>query len=93
MTNKGVFMKFLITLSLSLFAFGALAQEDLNAMKQKATSHIDSKMSSLQTARGCINNANTMDKFKACKYDMKHDMKMQKMEAKEEMKDLKESED
>ena len=85
-------MKFLTMLSLSLFAMGAFAQKDLNSMKQKATSHIDSKMSSLQTARGCINNANSMDKFKACKYDMKQDMKMQKMEAKEEMKDLKESE-
>lgn len=85
-------MKFLLTLSLSLFAMGAFAQADLSTMKQQATSHIDSKMSSLQSARGCILNANSMDKFKACKYDMKQDMKMQKMEAKKEMKDLKESE-
>lgn len=83
-------MKFLITVSLSIFALSAFSQEDLATMKQNAASHIDSKISSLQSAKGCINNASSVDKFKACKYDMKQEMKMQKMEAKEKMKNLKE---
>lgn len=76
-------MKFLITLSLAAFSVGAFAQDDLATMKEDATSHIDQKISSLQEAKDCINNAGSIDKFKACKYDLhkqKKEMKMQKME-------------
>lgn len=78
-------MKFLIALSLAVSSM-AFAQGDLNSMKTKANSNIDRKMSSLQTAKSCVNNANTMEKFKACKYDMHEDMKMQKMEMMEDKK-------
>jgi hypothetical protein len=86
-------MKFLIALCLFLFTLGAFAQEDLNSMKDQANSYIDEKMSTLQEAKGCINNAKNLDKFKACKYDMKKEMKIQKMEAMEDLKDEKEDSD
>jgi hypothetical protein len=93
MFNQGVSMKFLMALSLATLSFTAFSQEDLNSMKSKATSHIDKKMSSLQTAKGCVNNANSMEKFKACKYDMHEDMKMQKMEMMEDKKEQKQTEE
>ena len=73
-------MKCLIGLSLAVFSLGSFAQEDLSSMKQKANNHLDRKISSLQGAKNCVNNATTTDKFKACKYDMHEEMKMQKME-------------
>lgn len=72
-------MKFLIVLSVSVLSLSAFAQ-NLGSMKQEATSHIDRKMSTLQEARSCIQNAETREAFKACKYDMHEEMKMQKME-------------
>lgn len=86
-------MKLFIALTFTALSATAFAQEDLNAMKTKANSHIDKKMTTLQSAKSCVNNASSMDKFKACKYDMHEDMKMQKMEMKEEMKDRKEAEE
>lgn len=86
-------MKFLIALSLASVSLVSFAQNDLNTMKNQANSHIDKKMSSLQTAKSCVNNAQSMEKFKACKYDMHEDMKMQKMEMMEQKKEQKEDEE
>lgn len=86
-------MKSLIAISIAALSLSAFAQQDLNAMKQKANSHIDKKLSTLQTAKGCVNGASTVEGFKACKYDMHEDMKMQKMEAMEEKKVQKDSEE
>lgn len=84
----------ILSLSLALLSFGAIAQsQDLNTMKQKANSHIDKKMDSLRMAKDCVGNASNVEKFKACKYDMHEDMKMQKMEAMEEKKLEKGTED
>jgi hypothetical protein len=86
-------MKFFIIMSLSIFSLTSFAQEDLNSMKNKANSHIDKKMTTLQSAKSCVNGAQSMEKFKACKYDMHEDMKMQKMEMMEQKKAEKQSED
>lgn len=80
-------MKFLVVLSVALLSMGAFAQ-DLNTMKQQANSDINKRMTSLQSTKDCIGNANTMEKFKACKYDMYQDMKMQKMEKMEKMEGM-----
>lgn len=80
-------MKFLIGLSLVFSSLSAFSAEDLNSMKLKANSHIDSKMASLQSAKACINNASSADKFKACKYDMHEDMKAKKMQMMEEKRE------
>ena len=77
-------MKFLIALSLAAFSVGAFAQDDLATMKEDANSHIDQKISTLNEAKDCINNAGSIDKFKACKYDMHEDMKKNKRQAMEE---------
>jgi hypothetical protein len=86
MTNQGVSMKFLIMTVVTAFSFGAFAQQDLNTMKSQATQNIDKKMSSLQTAKNCVSNAQSMEKFKACKYDMHEEMKMQKQEMMDQKK-------
>jgi hypothetical protein len=86
-------MKTLVTLVVAVFTVGAFAAEDLNMMKQQATSNIDKKMNSLKTAKSCVSNASTMDAFKACKLDMKQDMDMQKMEDMDQMKSQKASEE
>jgi hypothetical protein len=77
-------MKFLVTLSLAAFTSVAFAQSDLSNMKEDANAHIDRKISNLQEAKSCINDASTTDAFKACKYDMHKDMKRMKMEKMEE---------
>jgi hypothetical protein len=78
-------MKSLICFSLVAFSFGAFA-EDLAVMKQKASSQIDQKISKLQSSKSCINGADSVEKFNACRSDIDQ-MKMQKMEeTTEEMK-------
>lgn len=86
-------MKFIITFSIAVFSLGAFAQQDLNRMKQEANSDIDKKMSTLRASKDCIQNAGSMEAFKACKYDMHDEMKMQKMERMEEKKEQQESEE
>lgn len=82
----------ILSLYLALFSFGAFAQsQDLNSMKQKANADINQRMDSLRTAKDCVGSANTMEKFKACKYDMHDHMKMQKMESMERKKVEKET--
>ncbi len=80
-------MKFLSILALASLATGAFAAEDLSAMKSKANSHIDSKLSNLNNAKTCVNNAQTLEKFKACKYDMHESMMKDKAQMMEEKKD------
>ncbi len=77
-------MKLILTFVLALSAAGALAQEDLNTMKTKANAHLNKKLSSLESAKSCINSADSIEKFKACKYDMHEDMKKNKRQAMEE---------
>lgn len=80
-------MKLLIGAMFAVAALGAHAEESLDQMKKMANEHMTQKIESIQTARTCIDNAKTKEAFKACKYDMHQDMKMQKMEM---MKDKKE---
>jgi len=91
--NQGGFMKLILTFVLALSAAGALAQEDLNTLKSKANSHLNKKLSSLETAKSCINSADSIEKFKACKYDMYEDMKKNKKQAMEEKVDDSSSEE
>lgn len=86
-------MKLILTFVLALSAAGALAQEDLNTLKSKANSHLNKKLSSLETAKSCINSADSIEKFKACKYDMYEDMKKNKKQAMEEKVDDSSSEE
>jgi hypothetical protein len=76
-------MKIVTTLTLSLFAFGALAEGNLSDMKRMANDSISREMSSLESNKTCINGAKTVDAFKACKYDLNESQKMQKEETKE----------
>lgn len=82
-------MKFLSIIALAALSTGAFAAEDLNSMKSKAISHIDTKMDSLTNAKACVQGAKTVEKFKACKYDMHEQMKQQKMESMQEMEEKK----
>lgn len=84
-------MKKILTLALAVFTAGAFAQSNLETMKTDANSKIDKKMSTLKTAKSCVNNASTVEAFKACKFDMSETMDMQKMESMEEEKMKKES--
>lgn len=77
-------MKFVLTAALAAIAFNSMAEESLKDMKAKANDHITSKISTLESAKGCVNGATTKEAFKACKYDMHESMKMQKEEAREE---------
>lgn len=74
-------MKFLLASTLALFMMSAFA-EDLNAMKKSANETLDKKMSTIQKSKSCVNSADTVDKFKACKVNT-GDMNMQKMEEEE----------
>lgn len=74
-------MKFLTVVALSLFAFGAFADESLTDMKSAANEHIAQKISTLNSSKSCIDGAKTKEAFKACKFDMHESMKMQKEEA------------
>ena len=85
-------MKILVA-ALSLISFSALAMDNLSDLKRKANDSIGKEMSTLQSNKSCINNAKTVNAFKACNYDIggaemqKEEVKM--MEKKEEpIKDL-----
>lgn len=80
-------MKFLTIAALSLFAFGAFAEESLSDMKTDANEMIAQKLSTLNTSKACIDGAKTKEAFKACKFDMHESMKAQKEEASEKAKD------
>lgn len=86
---KGVRMKILTTLTLSLFAFGALAQGNLAEMKRMANDSIGKQMSGLETSKSCINGAKTVDAFNACNYDMQGSTKRQKQEENIDVKKIK----
>ncbi len=74
-------MKYVLAIALSAFAFNSFAEESLKDMKAKANDHITSKISTLESAKGCVNGAQTKEAFKACKYDLHESMKVQKEEA------------
>lgn len=75
-------MKILIAMSLSVFAFGAVAAENLNDMKRMANDSITREISTLQSNKTCVDNAKSVEAFKACKYDMTEAMDVQKEEEK-----------
>lgn len=77
-------MKYLIIFSLLTLSIGAFAQNDLSNMKEDATSYLNEKIDTLQKTKTCIQDAGDMEAFKACKYDMHKEMKMQKMESRHE---------
>lgn len=77
-------MKLVLAAALAVFALNSFAEESLKEMKAKANDHITSKISSLESAKGCVNGATTKEAFKACKYDLHESMKMQKEEAMED---------
>ena len=86
-------MKILMVMTLSMFAFGAMAAENLNDMKRMANDSISREISTLQSNKTCINNAKSVDALKACKYDMSESMDVQKEEEKKIEKKVKGIED
>jgi chorismate-pyruvate lyase len=85
-------MKLLVA-AFSLIAFNALAMESLAEMKRMANDSIGKEMTSLNTHKSCVNNAKTVDAFKACGYSMDESQKMQVEEDRimDKTKDLKKS--
>lgn len=80
-------MKFLLASTVALFMMSAFAQ-DLSAMKKSANESLDKKMSNLQKSKNCVNSANTVDKFKACKVNtVDMDMQQKMEESKENLDD------
>lgn len=80
-------MKFLFASVTALFLMSAFA-EDLSAMKKSANSTLDKQMSSIQKSKSCVNSADTVEKFKACKIntgDMNMEQKME--EGKDQLDD------
>lgn len=73
-------MKFLLAVSLSAFALGAFAAEDLNTMKSSANRRIDEQLNTLQSSKTCVNGAATVEAFKACKVDAGTGSSIQKEE-------------
>ncbi len=78
---KGVSMKILIA-ALSLIALNAFALENLSDMKRTATESISRDISDLEGNRSCIENASTVEAFKACKYHLGSKMNPQKQQEK-----------
>lgn len=76
----------MLTAVLALTSMSIYAEQSLPEMKTMANNHINEKMSTLKTAQSCINNSETKEAFKVCKYDLHESMKMQKQEAMEQKK-------
>jgi hypothetical protein len=74
-------MKILIA-ALSLIALNAFALENLSDMKRTATESISRDISDLEGNRSCIENASTVEAFKACKYHLGSKMNPQKQQEK-----------
>ena len=75
-------MKTLTIMTLSIFSLSVFATENLGDMKRMANDSISRELSTLQSNKTCINGAKTVESFKACKYDMDENMKVQKEEEK-----------
>ncbi len=78
---KGVIIKILIA-ALSLIALNAFAVENLSDMKRTATESIGRDISDLKGNRSCIENASTVEAFKACMYHLGTGMSPQKQQGK-----------
>lgn len=74
-------MKFLL-IAFSLTAMTAFAVDNLMDMKRMANESISKELSGLNSHKACINNAKTVNAFKACKYDMSESQEIQKEEEK-----------
>jgi len=75
-------MKLLLAATFALFTSMAFAEGDVTEMKQKMNDHLDKKITRLNTAKGCVNEATTADALKACRKSLHADMKMMKEEKK-----------
>lgn len=67
-------MKYLLTASLGLFAFSAMAA-DFASMKQEKLNYMDQKIQRMQENRTCVQNATTEAALNSCKESMKSAMK------------------
>jgi hypothetical protein len=74
-------MKILIA-AFSLIALNAFAVESLSDMKRTATESIGRDISDLESNRSCIENASSVEAFKACKYHLGSRMSPQKQQEK-----------
>lgn len=84
-------MKFLLLTAICLFSVGSFANEEemkgktFEEKKQMMSTHLDKKISTLQTARTCVEAAKDDSALKKCKEQKKAAMK----EMKGKMKDKK----
>jgi hypothetical protein len=85
-------MKVLV-IALSLVTFSAFAMESLFEMKRMANDSIGKEMTTLTTHKSCINNAKTVEAFKACGFSTGESQKMKVEEDKlmDKAKDLNKS--
>ncbi len=79
-------MKIFTITILSIFVSSAYAEESLKEMKAKANTHFTSYTKIMNDAKDCIDDAESVTEFKACKYDLMMAKKMQEMKMKDEMK-------
>ena len=68
--------------ALSLISLNAFAMDNLSDMKRSATESIGQDMSVLEGNRTCIENASTVEAFRACKYHLGTKMSPQKQQEK-----------
>lgn len=67
-------MKFLVFVSVSLFALASFAADDLSSMKKKKTDDIDKKMNALKEYRTCVVGATSNEIIKSCRYEGPEDV-------------------
>lgn len=83
-------MKMLLMTFAFVSSYAIFAQSELPSLKQKANLKIDQQMNQLKQARSCISSATTLEGYQSCKFDLTDQAQMQKMEMKEDKKQVKE---
>ena len=81
---KMLFMTFAFVSTLASFA-----QSELSSLKQKANLKIDQQMNQLKEARNCISSATSLEGYQSCRFELSEQGQIQKMEMKEEKKQVK----
>lgn len=82
-------MKVLLMTFAFVSSLESFAQSDLSSLKQKANLKIDQQMNQLKEARNCISTATTLEGYQSCRFDLTEQGQIQKMEMKEEKKQMK----
>lgn len=81
-------MKYLLSMLLGVLSVSVSAA-DFNSKRDMMNEHLDKKITALQAAKTCVQEAKNEEALKTCKTDMKDDMAVMRKDYKDKKKEMK----